>query len=461
MKRLCASVLSCLLSLAVHAEPAYTQKTIHTVYDQQRTFVTDLINHCKSRLTVVVPKQVVDKNTVGALDDLREFVTRHPDALECVVDTLQTCINENCINIPYHVDRCIADYEKSAKALTLPDLATLQNKVHNLITSYFAFQLTLLGALDYYAQQFLRKTNLDVYFGLVKPWLTFGAVYLTIHGSLKLLENALITQDASSGTVGQAPSASNKMPLMGTTSPLGFIANTAKSFASSSLKEFDNAAAKLVASYILTPGIKTSLERAGKYLSERSSASYARLISKPRKSGYRAKPVRDSFDTLQGYDDIKVYMMPVLDFCNNLEEYRAADLKIARGFIFEGPLTEGRRLGRALAGEMTKRLQSAGSCAQWFVYEIHGSSLIHKNLDGILDECLEFGPTVLIINNIDWIYTQKDVDPVVYADIINKLAKYLSQESTFPILICATSQDHTVIDPVMLETHKFEVITLP
>lgn len=458
MKRLCASVLSCLLSFAVHAEPTYTQKTIDTVYAQQRTFVTDLINHYRSRLAVVVPKHMVDKNTVEALDDLRKFVTQHPDALECVVDTFQICINEDCMNIPYHVDRCIGDYKKSSKALTLPDIATLQNKVHNLITSYFAFQLTLLGTLDYYAQQFVQRTNLDLYFGLIKPWIAFGAVYLTIHGSLKLLENALITQEAPGG--GHASGDPKKIPLTAASSPIGFIAHTVKSFASSSLKEFDNAAAKLVASYILTPGIKTSLERAGKYLSERSSASYAQLISKPRKSGYRAKPVRDSFDSIQGYDDIKLYMMPVLDFCNNLEEYRAADLKIARGFIFEGPLTEGRKLGRALAGEMTKKLQSAGSCSQWLVYEIHGSSLIHRNLDSILEECLEFGPTVLIINNIDWIYTQKDVEPVVYADIINKLAKYLSQESTFPILICATSQDHTVIDPVMLETHKFEVVTL-
>jgi hypothetical protein len=226
------------------------------------------------------------------------------------------------------------------------------------------------------------------------------------------------------------------------------------------LKEADSQIVKAFLAGIFSPNIVSNAEKITKYASENASKSYAELISKYRKSGYPAKPSKESFDTIKGYLDTKLLMTPVMDFCINLDKYRAADLKIARGYLFEGPLADGRKMAFAVAGEMTKKLQALGSPAKWLTYEIHGSSLVNRKLDKVLEECLEFGPTVLIITNIDWIYNQKDVEPEVYADIINRLTRYLSQESNFPLLILATSQDHTVIDPVMLEFHKFELVKM-
>lgn len=436
MKRVSISTLLCCL-IIFSAQQAYSQTTalvsqaaIDAVNKQQQTVVTALIKHCKERLPLVTDPTVAHTKTFAALDNLSTFMYQHPDALECVIDTFQACIDDACTDVPLRVSACIQNYEGSEKAVTLADTQALQEKVNNLVVSYFKFQLTLLGALDYYGQEFLYRTQLMTYIELARPWVFAGGVYFAIQYAVQLLEDLM--------------------------SKNGVKNETAKNF----LKEIDTTLFKAIVAGIFSPDIRTSAHKINKYLGENWSKSYAEIISKYRKSGYPAKPSKESFDTIKGYENTKLLMNPVMDFCINLTEYRAADLKMARGYLFEGPLADGRKMAFAVAGEMTKKLEALGSPVKWLTYEIHGSSLVNRKLDIVLEECLEYGPTVLIISNIDWIYTQDNVEPEVYADIINRLARYLSQESNFPLLICATSQDHTIIDPVMLEFHKFELVTL-
>jgi ATP-dependent Zn protease len=242
---------------------------------------------------------------------------------------------------------------------------------------------------------------------------------------------------------------------------IAFTGNTLKTFATEVISELNKSPlTKTVVAGMLTPNLSPTVERVNKYLKENYEASYAKIISKSRKSGYSAKPSKVSFDTISGYETIKLNLMPAINFCTHLDEYRAADLKMARGYLFEGSLTDARDMAHALAGEITKKLHAAGSSKQWLTYEIHGASLVNKKLDKVLEECLEFGPTVLVITNIDWIYRQKDVEPEVYADIINRLSKYLSPESNLPIVVCATTENHTVLDPVLLEAKRFQLISL-
>ncbi len=434
MKRLFLSALLCCL-ITFNSQQAYAQSqaTIDAVHKQQQAFVTGLIKHCKERLPLVIDPEVPHKSTIMALDQLNAFINLHPDALECVIDTFQTCINESCMNVPARVTACIQNYETSEKGISLPDTQVLQEKLNNLVLSYFKFQLTILGALDYYGQEFLQRTQLITYIELAKPLAFAGVMYFfVIPQIVNLLKRLTHEYD---------PKSENKL-------------------VESILKEADSQIVKAVLAGIFSPNIVGSAEKINKYVTESWNKSYAEIIGKARKSGYPAKPSKESFDTIKGYEDTKLLMTPVMDFCINVDKYRAADLKMARGYLFEGSLADTRKMAFAVAGEMTKKLQALGSSAKWLTYEIHGSSLVNRKLDKVLEECLEFGPTVLIITNIDWIYTQKDVEPEVYADIINRLTRYLSQESNFPLLICATTQDHTVIDPVMLEFHKFELVPL-
>ncbi|MBY0109569.1 MAG: ATP-binding protein [Candidatus Babeliaceae bacterium] len=468
-------VVSFFLVLSTQVFCELTQSTIDTVYKQQLTLVKGLIRHCKDRLPLVVDPEVAHTKTFEALDTLNSFLDRYPGAIECVIDTFLTCVNEGCVDVPRRVYDCIQSYEISEKIITETEALEIQRKVTALVVSYFKFQLTLLGALDYYGQDFLQRSQLATYLEIAKPWIAFFAVYMAINVSLKLLESLLNINTKTEILLPELPKTtsadsqllnyetlSGKEKITKTIFPVvECIGKNLKTYAHDILNELNKSSfTKAVVAGLFAPNITPSIEKINRYLKENFSKSYAQIINKPRKSGYPAKPSKESFKTVNGYENTKLLMTSVIDFCINLDEYRAADLKMARGYLFEGPLADGRKMAFAVAGEITKKLKALGSPAQWLTYEIHGSSLVHRKLDKVLEECLEFGPTVLIITDIDWIYKQKDVAPEVYADIINRLTRYLSQESNFPILIFATSQDHSVIDPVLLEYNSFEKILL-
>ncbi len=452
------------------------QSTIDTVYKQQLALVKGLIRHSKDRLPLVVDPEVGHTKTFEALDRLNCFLDHNPDALECVIDTFLVCIHDSCADVPTRVYDCIKSYETGEKVIAEIDVHAIQKKITTLVISYFKFQLTLLGALDYYGQDFLQRSQLATYLEIAKPWITFFAVYMAMHVSLKVLESLLtintttetkLLSEATTAEGADTTFAINKAQppketVIKTIFPLvECVGTNLKTYAHDILNELNKSSfTKAIVAGLFAPNVGPSVEKINKYVKENLSKAYAQLVNKSRKSGYPAKPSKESFDTVKGYENTKLLMTPVIDFCINLDEYRAADLKIARGYLFEGPLADGRKMAFALAGEMSKKLKTLGSSTQWLTYEIHGSSLVNRKLDRVLEECLEFGPTVLIITDIDWIYKQKDVAPEVYADIINRLAHYLSQESNFPLLICATSQDHSVIDPVMLEYNKFEKVLL-
>lgn len=465
MKKLLLTILLCCLAFAeVNGLKANTAREY--VLEQQKTFVIELIKHCKNRLPVLRTTPEVRRKTTESLDELKNFLSTHPDALASAIDTFTTCIEHKCKDADVLIEDCIKNYNETYKNEMLPDTQEIQGKLSALITCYFNFQLTTLGAADHYVNTFLQKTQINTYLDLAKPWFALAAVYVTIHASLKMLDEQLkANEETISTNVKTKPSHDTlEIDTINTTriisKNLQTALTTAKAVAASCIKELDSSTTKLIASYIITPGIKNSLAKMHRYASENFNAAYAQVINKQRKSGYTVKPSKESFATVSGYHDTKLLLTPLIDFCAHLTEYRAADLKISRGYLFEGDLANGRRLAHAIAGEITQTLQKSGSKTKWQVYETHGSALINKGLDKVIEECLEFGPTLLVINNIDWIYNQKDIEPEVYAHIIARLSKYLSQDSNAPLIICATSQNHSVIDPVMLECNKFELIKI-
>lgn len=467
------------------------QTATNAVLSQQQKFVSGLIDHCKKRAPLVVKSQI-KSSVIDSLDTLQSFLDEHPEALECVIDTLTDCVNQNCTNAPKLVENCINNYTVRLKDMSLTDTQLVQQKLSALIICYFNFQLTTLGAIDNYVEELLQKTNIDTYATLAKPFVTFAAAYLTIHIALKSLEHALgntsnpaIPSGEELKTAQIAPSITapqTQTELFGEIlKTLKDLANVSKKTASSAtskiaaktvspqftalasdcVKDLNSTAIKGFGAYMLTHDLKSNFDKIINYINENANAKYAQVISKARKTGYKAKPSKESFKTLYGYEETKLLLTPLIDYCVNLKQYRGADLKIAHGYLFEGNLADGRKLSQALAGEMSRKLAQAGCKAEWLVYEIHSSAL---NKDGafekMLNECLEFGPAIFIINDLDWIYTQKDVEPQVYADIINKSARYLNADSNIPLIICATTQDHTKIDPTMLGVHKFELMPL-
>lgn len=418
--------------IVIAHRPIYAEldrKTIQIVYNQQQKFVIDLIKHCKTRLPLVAPYACSSKSgSLESLDKLASLLKEHPEALECVMDTLLSCIEKQCINVTPEVNKCLRTYHEMEKNILLPDAQTLQKKFSALVICYFDFQLTPLGTVDYYTQDYLERTNLKTYISLVAPFVNFIGIYTILHYTIKYL-------DAKYQVKGLTSSDKDEHGI---------------------LKEISSPIFKTVASAFFVPEIRTTTDKLTKYAQETWLSYYAKTTNKMHKSTYPAKQSKESFATIHGYENVKCMFTPLIEYCAHFNRYHAAGLTIARGYMFEGDLAYGRKLAYALAGEIS--MQNKNSI--WRVVEIHGSSLVNLNLDKVLGDCLEFGPAVLVINNLDWIYTQKEVKPEVYSHIINKLAKYLSHDCTSPIIVIATSKDHNCIDPVMLEAQKLELIKL-
>ncbi|CAM6002342.1 unnamed protein product [Sphagnum balticum] len=409
----------------MHRAHATLQEAYAAAYNQQKTHVIDLIKHWQTRLPFVTGPQIAHKGALVALDDMRAFVDEHPDRLACVIDTLNACLDEQCVHLEFRIRSCMTECQQ--ERVSLEDAELLQHKLNNLVRSYHLFQLTRLGKLDYCLQDFLQKHPVGTYVDIAKPWLSYLAISNFLGYSIDFLNSVIPAHQPKSESV---------------------------------LKELNSSLVKAVAAGFFTPEISTSIAKIHRYTKEFFSQEYAYMVGNPHKSTYPTKVSKESFDTIKGYQQTKVLLMPLVHFCTNLIEYRGTDLKMARGYLFEGNLNDGRKIACALAGQITKNLQLMNSPTVWHTHEIHASALVSKKLDKTIDDCLEFGPTVLIIKDIDWIYQQKDVDLEIYADIINKLGKYVSAESNVPLVVCATTHDHCVIDPVMLEAVKFELIRL-
>jgi|GEM_PF-5951557 hypothetical protein len=434
-KLLLSAALYCVAFSIPITSYTYSEEAVRKTYKQQQDFVVGLLKHCKDRLPKIVRLSARSKAAAQtSIDTLSDFLNKNPESLECVIDTFHQCLTEKCVDIPTNVDACIKNYQAKmygSDYSSFPDSQQVQQKLSALVICYFNFQLSPLGTVDHYAQDYLQRTNIDTYISLVTPFFAFVGIYALLHyGISHLSQNYTIVKNE---------------PLNKSHVEHPILPEIRNSF----LKEISSPAFKAIAAGFFTPDLQSSIIRTKKYMTENLQKGYAGLINKTRKTGYPTKPSKESFKAVKGYEDTKLQLTPLIDFCAHLIEYRATDLKIARGYLFEGNLAEGRKMAQALAGEI-----------KWNIYEMHGSALVDKKLDKVLDDCLEFGPTVLIINNIDWIYTQKDVEPEVYSHVINKLTRYLSIESNYPIIVCATSQDHTVIDPVMLEPSKFELARL-
>lgn len=390
------------------------------VYKQQRDMVLSIIDHAQKRLPVVTRYSPAE---LSALNSIKQLLIEQPtpQALAYALDRLNNCIN--C--------KSFSASDSYTQDDIIYDCAVTQAKITELARSYFHFQLTLPGTIDHYIEEFLQAHNIDTTINLAWPYVKVGIGLWALHGAFNQLQSFL-PHDTSTKKVTGSFKLGDEI-----------------------IKEYVTSTAKTIIAALALFELKDSFNKFNKYTYENYERWYASFISKYRKIGYPVKPAKESFDTVRGYDDVKTRLLPLIDFTANLKAYRAADLRIARGYLFEGNLADTRRIALSIAGEVSKK-----SPAPWGVYEMHSSKLLSSSLYSILEECLEFGPTVLVIREFEWLYQQKEVEAKIYADIINRLGRYVASDSNYPVIICATTQDRNLIDHVLLEPIMFEVIKL-
>ena len=116
-----------------------------------------------------------------------------------------------------------------------------------------------------------------------------------------------------------------------------------------------------------------------------------------------------------------------------------------KAIFLVGPIDTGKMLTQALAGEVTKTLKSKGKATKCSVYEIHASLLLQKELKDIVKEAEKSSPCLVVIDELDWLFNQKSVDPKIWSDLVTSMSGTLKSAKK-QVFIVGTARNCNNID---------------
>lgn len=166
-------------------------------------------------------------------------------------------------------------------------------------------------------------------------------------------------------------------------------------------------------------------------------------------------PIKSSkitFSDIIGYDLAKQQLSAIIPYFKSKELFDRTGTHIDRGLLFVGPLDIGKLLAHGLAGEISQELTSQQSSSVCGIYEFDASLLFTKKIDDILKEIedqvgLET-PTIVLIENLNWLCTNKTVNATILSDLINAMQKNLRGFKK-QIFIIATINDAKALDDAL------------
>lgn len=195
------------------------------------------------------------------------------------------------------------------------------------------------------------------------------------------------------------------------------------------------------AALLLTSVVMGDLKEAVSWSGNKLAAYWAWLQGR----GYSTSPLFQSkqrFTDFVGNSDAKAQLQTLARYTLIEKQAQTAGYPMTKGYLLIGDSATTQQYAHAFAAEVTalQRTQAAPKvCA---LYDLHASLLLTKSLDAVIKEVEDWSDankTVIVINEIDWLFTLDKPDTKVISDLITSLAKIAKPSSKKEIVVIATA----------------------
>jgi ATP-dependent Zn protease len=174
--------------------------------------------------------------------------------------------------------------------------------------------------------------------------------------------------------------------------------------------------------------------------------------------GSPIKPSKMMFKDIIGLEHTKQSLAKIVDYFKHKDSFDQMGVVVDRGYLFVGPVDTGKSLVQAVAGEITAELKSQGKTTVCGIYEVHASALLQKEkeLKDIIKEGEKSSPCIILIDELDWLATQKSVDPKIWSDLVGGMTGVL-RSAKKQVFIIATAQDTAGIDAAIKDQGRLGI----
>lgn len=214
---------------------------------------------------------------------------------------------------------------------------------------------------------------------------------------------------------------------------------------------FDVSAAMMIA-----PILKKDAEDIGNWSLKQFKKAYAFLKGEPYEDDSPIKKSKITFKEVIGFDHAKSELGKVVKYFTKKDDFDRAGASVERGYLLVGQVDAAKSLAQALAGEVTNIIKEKKKAAICGVYEIHASQLLDKKLKDIIKEAEEKSPCILVIDQIDWLSSDKQVKPEIWSDLVTSMSSTLRSNKK-EVFIIATAQNLRAIDKAVHEQGRLGV----
>lgn len=198
---------------------------------------------------------------------------------------------------------------------------------------------------------------------------------------------------------------------------------------------------------LLAPTVKKDFTDLTKWGLTQGKKAYAFIKGDSFEDDSPIKKSKVTFDDIVGYDHAKKELAKIVNYFKTKDMYDLTGTQIDFSYLFVGPSDITKSLAQAVAGEVTKDLKAQKKKNICGIYEIHASKLIDKELKSIVEEAEKETPCIVIINELDWLSTQKTIKPKVWGDVINTINKTLKNHKK-QVCIIATAQNSDILSSI-------------
>ncbi len=195
------------------------------------------------------------------------------------------------------------------------------------------------------------------------------------------------------------------------------------------------------AALLLTTIVMGDLKQAVNWSGNKLAATWAWLQGK----NYCTSPLFQSklrFADFAGNSAAKEQLQTLARYTLIDKQAQTAGHAVTKGYLLVGDAATTQQYAHAFAAEVTALQHAQNPSKVCALYDVHASVLLTKSLDAIIKEVEEWSDanqTVLVINEIDWLFTVDKPDTKVTSDLINNLAKVTRPTSKKDIIVIATA----------------------
>jgi hypothetical protein len=307
------------------------------------------------------------------------------------------------------------------------DLFLLADALDQKAGDAFSRQLTMMGKSLAQLQGIIDRYGWHRALQIARPWVTAASIYWAIRSISNTAQKYNISLPISIAKVDDR--VIDFIPSVGTISAMVLNKTLFANSGSCEKNPIGLFAQDFVDSYRLAHTLGTEVV----------SDTWDSLCGVRHKSTLPVKPASRALVSAQ-----EQAILPLLICANNPEAFFNLQFKYPRGILLnQSNYTANRDIALGLAGSLENWATAHGHTGGWGTYEIHASELLStKPISKIVATLQTFGKTVLIIHDIEWLYTQMDIgnDEAAYRSaIITELKKLMSDDSRLQVVVVLTT----------------------